>query len=432
MNYKAFVNHVFSSQNSCIIHGLAGTGKSTLVQELARRYGERCLKLAPTGLTAYNIDGTTVDSLLKCYQEARERTLNNMQASYDCIIVDEISMIHEHKLDAVFGMAETLHKRRKMMRLILIGDPFQLPPVVTPNMRQAYSEKRNVPLEQSDFYFFKSKRFRNYFGGMECYLLARNFRQNDEVFIKVLGKIAMGSADKYDLDFINQRVIPPSSDLQPPDKTVITPYRDGVGYFNRIGLERLGEQYHQEAVFEKLLPGYQDIASEHRDIVEPISYALDAPVVFTQNDVNGYWVNGTRGKIKARRQDHAGTTILEIATDRGQVVACGPTRHELKRFVFNRQTGSVDNECVAIVRQFPFIIGFALTVHKCQGMTLNEMIFNTGQGCFAPGQLYVALSRVKDLNRLTLDASVKPGDVFVSDAVRNYFNYFQGRCVMIA
>jgi ATP-dependent exoDNAse (exonuclease V) alpha subunit len=336
-------------------------------------------------------------------------------------------MVHDYKLDKIFQIVETLHKRGKMMRLILIGDPFQLPPVVAKNMRQAYSEMRNMPLNTSDFYFFKSGLFKKYFGDLDRYLLTRSFRQSDGGFAGVLRKIAAGLADECDIDFINQRVVNPP----PLNTTVITPSRNGAKYFNRLGLEKLGERYSQTAFFERVLPEYQDIASEHQDLVEPLFYALNAPVVFTRNDIHGRWVNGTRGRINARHLDPFRNTTLEITTDRNEVVHCEPTRYNLQRFVFNRQTGSVDNECVVTVKQFPFTLGFALTVHKCQGMTLNEMAFNPGEGCFAPGQLYVALSRVKDLNGLTLHVSVQPNDIIVSDEVKRYFDYFYGKCVTI-
>ncbi|MDR0574899.1 MAG: AAA family ATPase [Tannerella sp.] len=131
MNYIKFINSIFVNNNPCLIHGFAGTGKSTFVQDISNRIGIRCLKLAPTGLSAYNIDGSTIDSLLACYHNAKNSTLAKLEELYDYIIIDEISMVHYFKMDKIFQIIETLNKRGKMIKLILIGDPFQLPPAAT-------------------------------------------------------------------------------------------------------------------------------------------------------------------------------------------------------------------------------------------------------------------------------------------------------------
>ena len=105
--------------------------------------------------------------------------------------------------------------------------------------------------------------------------------------------------------------------------------------------------------------------------------------------------------------------------------------HFLYRFVYNRITRLVENECVAIVRQFPFVLGFALTIHKCQGMTLDKMTFNPAEGCFAPGQLYVALSRVRNISDLTLHVPISPQNIIVSRDVLNYFDLFKQKCEVV-
>jgi ATP-dependent exoDNAse (exonuclease V) alpha subunit len=421
------------NHNHCLIHGLAGTGKSTLINEIAKRMGERCLRLAPTGLAAYNINGTTLDSLCVCYQNAKNSTLERVGTLYDSIIIDEISMCLHFKLNMVFEMLETLRNRGKHIQLILIGDPFQLPPVTTKNMIQAFSAKRNMPLCQDDFYFFKSKYFQEYFDNMDRFLLARNYRQNEPVLGETLGRIATGTADKYDIDYINQQVVSTPPILPIDDVPIITPFRKGVQYFNQIGLDQLGKKYVHNTFFEKLLPGYTDIEMDCRDITEPLIYSVNAPVVFTQNDTSCFWVNGTQGTINARRERDfpAGIETLEIRTDSGIDVQCIPARRMLYRFVHDSNTGQINNECVAVIRRLPVILGFALTVHRCQGMTLDKMTFNPGAGCFAPGQLYVALSRIKNLNDLRLHIPVSFDDIIVSGAAQVYFENFRQKCILI-
>jgi ATP-dependent exoDNAse (exonuclease V) alpha subunit len=429
MIYNNIIDLLFLNNNHCIIHGLAGTGKSNLIHEIANRKGERCLKLAPTGLAAYNINGATVDSLLNCYLRAQNSTLDKLEMSYDCIIVDEISMVHYYKMDRIFQIIEKLQNYGKNLKLILIGDPFQLPPVTPQNMIQVFSEKKNTALTQQDFYFFHSKYFQNHFNSMNCFLLEKNYRQNDPLFESFLRKIATGTADGCDLDLINQRIVNPSnfSDIQ--NVPIVIPTRNGVRFFNSRGLDQLGEKYVHTAVFERLAPGYEEIEMDCRDITDPIIYADNAPIIFTQNDYFKSLVNGSKGTICGR--DGYNAEIIRIRMGNNNEVQCQPTRHSLFRFVYNRNTRLIDNECVAVVRQYPFILGFALTVHKCQGMTLEKMTFNPGEGCFAPGQLYVALSRVKSLNDLTLHVPMRLDDIIISSDVNTYFESFRQRCHIV-
>jgi len=431
MIFNNFIDRLFQDSNHSLIHGMAGTGKSTLIKIISDTKRERCLKLAPTGLAAYNINGTTIDSLLVCYHNAKNSTLTWLE-QYDLIIIDEISMVHCFKMDMIFEIIETLQSRGKTVKLVLIGDPFQLPPVTTPNMTQTYSKKMNTTLTPEKFYFFDSNYFQNYLNTMDKFLLVNNYRQEDDYFKSILEKIAKGTADKHELDFINQRVKHPSQNLSMQDIPVITPHRSGVHLFNQIGLEQFESRYFHDAVFEKLSIGYNDIEQDCRNITESIVYANSAPIVFTQNDYNQNWVNGTRGEIiSCLNIGFYNTPIVKIRTDSDKEICCEPTRHSLYRFVYNVNTGKVGNECVAIVRQFPFVLGFALTVHKSQGMTLDKMTFNPGEGCFAPGQLYVALSRIKNLNNLTLHVPIEPSDILVSNDVQVYFDNFMRKCELV-
>jgi hypothetical protein len=393
--------------------------------------GNRCLKLAPTGQTAYNIDGATIDSLLWCYDKVRASTLSKLENLYDCIVIEEISMIDMYKLDKIYEIREELSSRGKRLKLILVGDPFQLPPVGTKNKIAAFSKKYRQPLTGEDFYFFTSICFqKDYFDNMEYFLLARNFRQNDGNFQRVLYNIATGSANQGDIDYINERVIDPDQWYNVDYMPIVVPQRSGVSNFNNLFLRKFDQTSLNAPFIESILPGFEEIDSECRNITEPVLYALNAPIVFTQNDSNGHWVNGTWGIINNDRWDYNGK-ILEIKTSQGELVNCVPTRHLLRRFIYNQKKDTVENECVAIIRQLPFVLGFALTVHKAQGMTLDSMAFNVGEGFFSPGHLYVALSRVRNLDNLILHVPLRKNDVIVSNKVRAYFDNFQKRCETI-
>jgi ATP-dependent exoDNAse (exonuclease V) alpha subunit len=424
------IDYILKSEKHCIIHGFAGSGKSTLIRKLAEYLGDRCLKLAPTGNTAYNIDGTTLDSLLSCYGWSPNSTLKNLER-YSYIVLDEISMTHSYKLDALFSILDCLNKGSKRARLILIGDPFQLPPVVTNNMVKAFSEKARKIMSYDDFYFFKSEHFQDNFNKMECFLLTKNHRQTDTVYDNILKKIAQGLANQDDLEYINQRVVSYENGQSVNEHPIVVPTRNGVRLFNKIFLKTCERIFTSVPVVERKDDGYDDIELEHEGLLEPLNYSIGAPVVFTQNDLHKRWVNGTKGFICKNNLDNYENTCIEIRTDRDHYFMCEQTKYRLQRFVFIPNNNRIENETVAIIRQFPFILGYAITVHRAQGMTLNSMAFNTGEGLFSPGQLYVALSRVRKLDDLILHVPLNEKDIIVSDNVNAYFDAFKKRCISV-
>jgi len=424
------IEHILCSDKHCIIHGFAGSGKSTLTRQLAKYLGDRCLKLAPTGNTAYNIDGTTLDSLLSCYEWSPNSTLMKLEL-YDFIVLDEISMAHSYKLDVIFSILDCLNKRSKKIRLILIGDPFQLPPVVTNNMVKAFSEKARKRLSSDDFYFFNSKHFQDNFNNMECFLLTKNYRQTDTEYDATLRKIAQGSANQDDFKYINQRVIPYENDQSLSDQPIIVPTKNGVDVFNNIFLKTCERIFCSIPVVERKDDSYDDIESEYKNILEPFYYSIGVPIVFIQNDLHKRWVNGTKGFICNQNSDCYENTYIEIRTNRDHHFICEQTKHRLQRFVYKHEKNTIENETVAVIKQFPFILGYAITVHRAQGMTLDSMAFNIGEGLFSPGQLYVALSRVRKLNDLTLHVPLSKKDIIVSNNVKAYFDEFTRRCITI-
>lgn len=430
MKYKDLIDALCMRSNHVLIHGMAGTGKSELIQRVSKR--RPCLKLAPTGLAAYHIGGSTIDNFLTCFKYKKNSTLHYVEKNYDCIIVDEVSMVPYFKTDELIRFLYETNQDGYALKLILIGDPFQLPPVVPDNTVDAYSQKEKRQMVKSEFNFFESRSFGYIFNNaMECFYLEKNYRQNDPDFIDILKKIAAGSVDQHDMDYFNGRIIDRPQESWTKYTPIITTHRQDAGNFNKLGLNTLSDKFINKPQIEWLRED-GELKNEFPDVFEPVEYGTNAPIVFTQNDPEGRWVNGTSGRIVSIEQNGIVPHTIQVLTDRNETVRTVPTTHVLYKLVYDERLDTVNNECVASVKKLPFMLGYAMTVHKCQGMTLNKMSFNLGAGCFAPGQLYVALSRTKTLQGLFLHGPLRAKDVTVSDRVHNYFRSFLDKCVRVA
>jgi ATP-dependent exoDNAse (exonuclease V) alpha subunit len=429
--YNDLIQRIISTQDNVVVHGLAGSGKSELIKEISNQMGKRCLLLAPTGNTALNIMGTTIDSLLMQYQYTPCSVLDEIENEYDAIILDEISMVDSIKLDCLYKIADALQKREKRIKLILVGDPFQLPPVVMDDKIKAYSKLKNKILMFDNFYFFKSKLFLENIYNTECYFLKRNYRQKDLQYNGVLQRIAMGLASNLDIEYLNESVISSENILTHTIPPIIVTTRNGFQYFNGLYLCQHEDIQTINPIFVEKKVKYENIMHECRHLISPLQYAIGVPVVFNQNDPNGQWVNGTKGYIVDQYRDGNRKLHLIVKTANNETIDCKQILHRIYRFIYNKKTHLVENKCVASIKQFPFILGFSLTVHKAQGMTLESMTFNISEGIFVPGQLYVALSRVRQFNNLILHVPLKNKDVLVSDHVKNYFDSFYKRCIEV-
>jgi ATP-dependent exoDNAse (exonuclease V) alpha subunit len=142
------------------------------------------------------------------------------------------------------------------------------------------------------------------------------------------------------------------------------------------------------------------------------------------NDTLGI-INSIMGTVISYNQT---TKTVQVAVAPNNIVQCNKVNFEVYRLTYNEYTDKVDNQCVAVINRHPFILSYATTVHRCQDLTLDTMIFNSFDGCFAPGQLYTAISRVKKINDLFLHVKIDTNDIIVSPAVINYFRFFKDKC----
>jgi hypothetical protein len=425
------VNYIITENKHFLIHGFAGSGKSYLINELSKKL--RCIKLAPTGLTSLNIGGMTIDRLINIYSKAKTSTIEYIERESDCIIIDEVSMIQYYKIEMILSIFKELERRNSRIKLITIGDPFQLPPVATNDMLSAYSQKEGYLLSSNDFYFFKSKLFQEYFysGKFTCLFLSGNKRQNDPIFRTALENIATGLCDDRLFEYLNQRVNT-NNDLSMLKTPFVTPSKDGVNFFNHTCLMQTNQiPLTNNPVIETLDILHGELASEYSDIIEPVHYGIETPVVFIQNDKINHWKNGTRGQIKYLPMGYGGSEYIQVLSNDNELLYVRPVLFNILKLDYNPNTKQVDSKIVARIIRLPFVLAYALTVHKIQGMTLDQLTFNIWGGTFASGQLYVALSRVKTLEGLCLETPLRKEHVIVSPEVKEYFDTFRCKCLEV-
>jgi hypothetical protein len=406
-----------------LLMGRAGTGKSHFIRSLMRE--DRKLPqalLAPTGLAAMNIGGQTVHSFfgfpprpLLGLAEKPSWFFTKAARALRRIVVDEISMLRADVLDA---MDSHLRAARKSslpfggVQMLLVGDFYQLPPVVR-------GEESRL-LEDAGYaspYAFSAKCLRE--ATVSAFELTEMRRQNDPVFIDLLQQIR----DRRDIAGAVAALNDACCNQPPPPTTpVLLAATNAVadGY-NARGLAALsGPAREFSGAFEGDLP--KNFSPADR-LPAPISLALKlgARVIFTQNDPEGRWVNGSLGEVRGFADD-----IIRVRIDgEEEDVDVAQASWPQARWVWDEKAGTLQVEEQFRYMQHPLAPAWAITIHKAQGMTLDSVEVDLGRGAFAPGQTYVALSRARTLAGLRLARPLTQRDVQVDPAIAEGLSRFQ-------
>lgn len=334
--------------------GKAGSGKSTLVEEFCKVYSG-VIKLASTGIAAQNIGGRTIHSFMGLRPgvwEVNGESLKDRVGLNNCIMIDEVSMVNAELFDFII---EKFNEYTTNMRFLFVGDFFQLPPV------------------EGEF-CNRSK----YWPDVKVQTLTHIHRQKDMDFIDALNDIR---ENNMRTEAVTTLLRERSVEEFPDDAVVITPRRNVASDFNHDRLHSLGNTIH---TYEAgILKGkWKD-----NKIPKILNYAKDARVLMLTNDPNGQWVNGSSGCIR----DIRGSSVC-IELDKGNHIEVVPQEHELLN-------GS--GRPVLIFKQYPFQLGYAITIHKSQGMTMDKVAVDM-ENHFVYGMTYVALSRCRTREGLYL------------------------------
>jgi ATP-dependent exoDNAse (exonuclease V) alpha subunit len=390
-----------------LLTGRAGTGKTRLVQYIkSRPGGELQATVAPTGIAALNARAQTIHSFFHLEQAVLDAKRLSKGGKFGGIyrrmkrlVIDEISMVRADVIDAIDARLRAIRMDKRPfggVQVILVGDFLQLPPVV---QEQDWPMLENLGYAAP--YAFNAHVLQSL--PVETVMLDRVWRQGELDFVDMLGAIRTREGIEDALTRLNARCVGPHRDGVQP--LLLTPTRAAAERYNNQGLAALGRE---RIGFRGTFDGDFAMGAVNLPVPEHIDLAPGARVMAVRNDPGGRFVNGTLGTVV--RLDGEGGVFVQFDRRRDEDLVM-PVTWEKIRQQWNEAEQRIDNQVVGTYKQIPLIHAWAVTIHKAQGLTLDDVRVDLGSGAFAPGQVYVALSRVRTLDGLSFARPLRASDV---------------------
>ncbi len=427
-------NMIRHTHRSVFLTGKAGTGKSTFLKYICAHTSKKFVVLAPTGIAAVNVAGQTLHSFFKIpfkplipddpdfsprnirktlrYPKEKVKLIQQL----DLIIIDEISMVRCDIIDFVDRVLRIYSNNMREpfggKQLLFVGDIFQLEPVVTRDMRDILRRW------YQQFFFFNAHVFGQL--GLIPIELRKIYRQTDGTFISMLDRIRINRASQADIATLNSRFNPNYADNNENFVITLATRRDTVNAINdRHMIELKTPEYTFEGELEGTFPE-NDLPTS-----KDLTLKQGAQVIFIRNDKENRWVNGTIAKVS-----HVTEKTVEVELESGVVYALEPEQWENVQYAYDEKEKKIIENVLGTFKQYPIKPAWALTVHKSQGLTFNNVVIDFAGGAFTSGQTYVALSRCTSLEGITLLRPLQERDIIVSNSVVAFSRQFNNQAVI--
>ena len=433
--FQDALNLIQYTRQSVFLTGKAGTGKSTFLRYICEHTKKKHVVLAPTGIAAINAGGSTLHSFFKLpfypllpdnpdfslqrgriheffkYTKPHRKLLEELEL----VIIDEISMVRADIIDAVDRILRVYSRNLREpfggKQILLVGDVFQLEPVVKGDEREILNRFYPTP------YFFSARVFNQI--DLVSIELQKVYRQTDATFVGVLDHIRNNTVGATDLQLLNTRYGTQIEESEADMYITLATRRDNVDHIND---KKLAELPGEPVTFSGEITG--DFPESSLPTSQELVLKPGAQIIFIKNDFDRRWVNGTIGIISGFDPFEE---TLYVITDDGK--ECDVKRESWRniRYKYNEEKKQIEEEELGTFTQYPIRLAWAITIHKSQGLTFSRAVIDFTGGVFAGGQAYVALSRCTSLEGIQLKKPVSRADVFVRPEIIGFAERFNNR-----
>lgn len=412
-------NYLFYTGRNVFLTGKAGTGKTTFLKRLKQICPKRMIVTSPTGVAAINAGGVTLHSFFQLplgpqipgsYSEPDRRFSKvkiDIIRSLQLLVIDEISMVRADLLDSV----DTVLKRYRGnklpfggVQLLLIGDMQQLSPVVRPEDEEILRPYYDT------YYFFGSKAWQK--TPYVCIELNQIFRQTDTSYIDILNAIRNGRSDSNILTKLNTRYIPNYTPDKDDDVVTLVTTNAQAERINSVHMLELDTE---KRTFNAEITG--DFPESSFPVDRNLMFKVGSVVMFLKNDTGNErrFYNGKIGRIVGFDTD---SVVVKCKGD-SENITVKPMRWENTKYTVDSKTKEITEEVVGTFTQIPLKTAWAVTIHKSQGLTFDNLLLDA-HNSFAHGQVYVALSRCRTLEGLILLQPLRPSDIITDPAINTF------------
>jgi ATP-dependent DNA helicase PIF1 len=415
--YRAAFEYLREGAGNLFVTGRAGTGKSTLLRCLKDLIPDEMVIVAPTGLAAVNVGGQTIHSFfgfpprLIRPEDIRRSRNGRLMRRLKFLVIDEVSMVRS---DLMWAIDQSLRVNRGRtrepfggVRLAMFGDLHQLPPVINEaDVAEHLESQHGGP------FFFSIAALREG-AGTALIELTQVFRQKDGALLDILNQIRDGAIGEDDLTVLNERVRPIRTLAEGERYVILTPTNAAA---SRINMAYLAALPGTALAYSAGVTGEFSASAHPTD--EKLVLKPGAKVMLLRNDPDRRWVNGSIARI-ARLEDER--VWIEIDSEEHEIEQVS---WESRRYAYDKAEEKIVETVAGTFRQFPLRLAWALTIHKSQGLTLDNVYIDLGRGAFAHGQTYVALSRCRSLQGLALARPLRTVDILFDTSVLGYRRMF--------